>query len=147
MLKIAKAQTREHKKLAALFLQHWEEGASRASLELLIKHSFQRYPLIPGHLSCELRGTRFHLDRRAALLDWLMSVSESNVASFHVSVVEWGHGFLYSYMAIPGSVCVMRIEDMLSDLSWYHTSACVPEPGKHKKNKCSKVAAGKSSHL
>lgn len=144
MLKIAKAQTSDHKKLAALFLQHWEEGASRATLELLIKQSFKRYALIPGHLSCSIRGVRYHLDRRAALLDWLLNRDESVVDEFTVSVVEWGHGFLYSYMPAPGAVCVTRIEDMLSDLSWYHTSSCVPEPGAFaiaKKGRTRKVAA------
>lgn len=129
MLKIARSQTREHKKLAALFLAHCDEGASFATLELLLKQSFQRWPLIPGHLSCQKRQVRFHLDRRAALLDWLISYPEGMRAGrYYVSVIEWGNGFLYAYLPAPGAMEVSRLEDMLSDLSWYHTSRCVLDP-------------------
>lgn len=130
MLKITKAQSSDHKKLAGAFISLWNDGATTASLELLLRQSFQRRALLPGHLSCPVRKVRFHLDRRAALVDWLIAYKETEGdIGCQVSVVEWGYGFLYSYYPIPGAFKVTGIEEMLSDLTWYHSSRCVIEPG------------------
>ena len=128
MLKIAKARTNVHKRLADNFLSLAKSGATVAALELLIRQSFQRSRINPGFITCCHRNTRFHLDRRAALYDWLKSQEEeaSKLHIFHVSVMTWGDTFLYSYQQAGDSRVVYRLEDMLSDLAWYHSAATVP---------------------
>lgn len=137
MLKIARSQTSAHRRLAALFVDYYNDDASQASLELLITQSMQRTPVEKGYLTCPVRGVRFHLDRRMALYDFLLfkdkwchgegkKASVATERQFHVSVMEWGDDFLYCYQPHTDSVEVIDLEQMLSDLCWYHTSWCVP---------------------
>lgn len=128
MLKIAKAQTNAHKRLADSFLSLAKSGATVAALELLIRQSFQRSHINPGFITCCHRNIRFYLDRRAALYDWLKSQEEEAARPriFHVSVMTWGDTFLYSYQQTGDSRLVYRLEDMLCDLAWYHSAETVP---------------------
>lgn len=128
MLKIAKAQTRIYKQFASVFLSMSKSGATQASLELLIRQSFQRSPINPGYVTCPHRKIRFHLDRRGALYDWLWGQGSDAVMPgvFYVSVMSWGDTYLYSYQRAEDSTEVYRLDDILSELTWYHSSKTVP---------------------
>lgn len=127
MLKIAAAQTAAHKRLAEQFLALYRDGATAISLELLIRQSFQKHHLKWGNYRCSHRDIRFHLDRRAALYEWLYNQKEYGIkhSQFYVSVMAYRDSFLYSYQPSVDSKVVYRLKDMLSDLAWYHTNELV----------------------
>lgn len=144
MLKIAKAQAPEYMRLVQRLLDLHEENSSPATLELLVKQSLMKTPVIQGYLACESRDARFHIDRRMALYDWLLHSEDwyadvddmgTNLDRFHVSVMAWGDTFLYSYKPSQCATETYRLEDMIGDLSWYHTAHLVPyissTKGKH----------------
>lgn len=141
MLKVANKQSVIYINLARNLLCAISEGASRASLDLLLKQSFRLNPPSTDSIYCAHRGVHFYLDRRVAIAEWLHSEytqinclypdlkldeTQEHMMAYSIGVMQWGDIYLYSHMPFKDSVKVYRIADALSDLSWYHTTKLLP---------------------